>query len=200
MYTGTEVARLLKADWLKSMNYLRRTGTMLKKSAAALIVLVLAVSFGACKKKEEKPIMPQGHPGMESGMPPAGMPTTQTMPKVERKVIASKEVTAKWKAVKLAIENKTTKTTKEYTLNIGSEMNIPNTKMTVKVLNFLPDFKMSEKEFYSASDKPNQPAAQVVVNENGKEIWNNWLFSMQPGVHPFQHENIGIVLTGGVSK
>jgi hypothetical protein len=40
----------------------------------------------------------------------------------------------------------------------------------------------------------------VVVSENGKEIWNNWLFAMQPGVHPFQHENIGIVLIGGVSK
>jgi hypothetical protein len=178
---------------------------MLKKSAAVLIVFVLAVSFGACKKKEEKPMMPQGHPGMESGMPPAGMPpagmpNTQTMPKVERKVIASKEVTAKWKAVKLAIANKAAKTTKEYTINIGSEMTIPNTKMTVKVLNFLPDFKMSEKEFYSASDQPNQPAAQVVVSENGKEIWSNWLFSMQPGVHPFQHENIGIVLIGGVSK
>jgi hypothetical protein len=173
---------------------------MLKKIAAVLIVLVLAVSFGACKKKEAKPMMPQGQTGMEGGMPPASMPNTQNMAKVERKVTASKEVTTKWKAVKLAIENKTAKTTKEYTLNIGSQMNIPNTKMTLKVLNFLPDFKMSEKEFYSASDKPNMPAAQVAVSENGKEIWNNWLFSTQPGVHPFQHENVGIVLIGGVSK
>lgn len=173
---------------------------MLKKSAAVLIVFVLAVSFGACKKKEEKPMMPQGHPGMESGMPPAGMPTTQTMPKVERKVMVSKEVTAKWKAVKLAVANKAAKTTEEHTVPIGTELAIPNTKMTVKVLAFLPDFKMSDKEYYSASDKPNQPAAQVVVTENGKEIWANWLFAMQPGVHPFQHENIGIVLIGGVSK
>jgi hypothetical protein len=178
---------------------------MLKKIVAVLVVLVLAVSFGACKKKEEKPMMPQGHPGIEGGMPPGGMPPAgmqnmQNMPKVERKVVASKEVTAKWKAVKLAIANKAAKTTKEYTVSVGSEMTIPNTKMTVKVLSFLPDFKMSDKEIYSASDKPNQPAAQVVVIENGKEIWTNWLFAMQPGVHPFQHENIGIVLIGGVSK
>ena len=173
---------------------------MQKKIVAVLVVLVLAVSFGACKKKEEKPVMPQGHTGMEGGMPPAGMPNAQNMPKVERKVVASKEVTAKWKAVKLAIANKAAKTTKEYTVNVGSELTIPDTKMSVKVLNFLPDFKMSDKEFYSVSDKPNQPAAQVVVSENGKEIWANWLFAMQPGVHPFQHDNIGIVLIGGVSK
>jgi len=170
---------------------------MLKKMVAVVVVLVLAVSFGACKKKEEKPQLPPGHPPMEGGMPPAGMPN---VPKVERTVVVSKEVKAKWKAVKLAVENKTSKTTKEYTVNVGSELAIPGTKMTVKVLNFLPDFKMTDKEFTSATDKANMPAAQVVVMENGKEIWNNWLFSLQPSIHPFQHESIGLVLVGGVSK
>ena len=122
------------------------------------------------------------------------------MPKVERTVVASKAVSAKWKAVKLAVENKAAKTTKEYTVNIGSELAIPDTKMKVKVLAFLPDFKMTDKEFYSASDKPNMPAAQIAVTENGKEIFNNWLFSLQPAVHPFQHASIGIILLGGVSK
>ncbi len=173
---------------------------MQKKIVAVLVVLVLAVAFGACKKKEEQPLMPPAHPGMEGGMPPAGMQTMPNVPKVERTVVVSKEVAAKWKAVKLAVADKTAKTTKEYTVNVGSELAIPNTKMSVKVLNFLPDFKMSDKEFYSSSDKPNMPAAQVVVSENGKEIWSNWLFSLQPGIHPFQHERIGIVLIGGVSK
>jgi len=170
---------------------------MLKKIGAVIVVLVLAVSFGACKKKEEKPQLPAGHQTMEGGMPPAGM---QNMPKVERKVVVAQDVQAKWKAVKLSVEDKKTKTTKEYTVTLGSEMAIPNTKMTVKVLAFLPDFKMTDKEFTSASDKPNMPAAQVVVLENGKEIWTNWLFSLQPSIHPFQHESIGIVLVGGVPK
>ena len=134
---------------------------------------------------------------MEGGMPPAGMPQ---VPKVERQVVVSNEITATWKAVKLAIENKPTKTIKEYTVNIGSQLSIPNTNMTVKVKAFLPDFKMTDKEFKSASNKPNMPAALIEVTENGKEIWNNWLFSLQPGIHPFQHENVGIVLVGGVAK
>ncbi len=176
---------------------------MLKNSVAVLMVMLVVVTFGACKKKEEKPPLPPGHPAVEGGMPQAGMPNMPpmpAMPKVERKVVVSKEVAAKWRAVKLAIENKPAKTTKEFTVNVGSELAIPNTKMKVKVLSFLPDFKMTDKEFISSSDKPNMPAAQVAVIENGKEIWNNWLFSLQPGVHPFQHESIGIVLVGGVSK
>jgi hypothetical protein len=170
---------------------------MLKKIAAVAVVLVLAMSFASCKKKDETPQLPAGHPPMDGSMPPAG---TQNMPKVDRKVVVSKEVKAKWKAVKIAVENKAAKSTKEYTVNVGSELAIPNTKLTVKVLNFLPDFKMTDKEFTSASDKPNMPAAQVAVLENGKEIWNNWLFSLQPAIHPFQHDSVGLLLVGGVAK
>ena len=177
---------------------------MLKRVLTVVTIVVLAVSFAGCKKKEERPQMPAGHPPMEGGMPPAGMPgaapSTQAMPKVERKVVVSKDVQAKWKAVKIAVENKTTKAKKEYTVNIGSQVAIPDTKLVVKVQAFLPDFKMSDKELFSASADPNMPAAQVSVLENGKEIWNNWLFQLQPMIHPFEHQTIGLTLVGGVSK
>jgi hypothetical protein len=177
---------------------------MLKRILVVFTIAALAVSFGGCKKKEERPQLPAGHPPMEGGMPPAGMPgaapSTQNMPKVERKVVVSKDVQAKWKAVKIAVENKSAKTKKEYTVNVGSQLAIPDTKMVVKVLAFLPDFKMSDKELYSASVDANMPAAQISVSENGKEIWNNWLFQLQPMIHPFQHEAVGLTLVGGVSK
>jgi len=170
---------------------------MLKKMVAVAVVLVLAVSFGACKKKEEKPQLPPGHPSMEGGMPPAGMPD---MPKVDRKVVVSKEVKAKWSAVKLNIEDKAAKTKKDFTVAVGSELAVPNTKMKVKVLAFLPDFRMGDKDISSASDKPNNPAVQVAIMEPGKEAWTGWLYSMHPGIHPFQHEKIAITLVSGVSK
>ncbi len=174
---------------------------MLKKIVAVAIVLVLAVSFGACKKKEEKPQLPAGHPSMEGGMPPSmpgNMPAN--MPKIDRKVIVPKEVKAKWTSVKLNIEDKTAKSAKEYVVAVGSDLAVPNTKIKVTVLAFLPDFKMGDQEITSASDKPNNPAAQIVVQEPGKEEWKGWLYSMHPGVHPFQHEKIAITLVGGVSK
>ncbi len=180
---------------------------MLKRSIAFIAVFVLVLSFGACKKKEETPQLPSGQPSVGGGMPPAGMPpagmppaVAPNLPTVERQVVVSKEVKAKWKAVTLAVEDKTSMKTKEYTINIGSQFAIPGTKLVVKVLNFLPDFKMSDKEFMSPTDKPNMPAVQIFVSENGKEIWRNWLFSLQPTVHPFQHEKIGITLVGGVPR
>ena len=81
----------------------------MKRIVAAVLVAGLIGSFAGCKKKEEKPQLPPGHPSTEGGMPPAGMPD---MPKVDRKVVVSKEVAAKWKSVKLAVEDMTKKATK----------------------------------------------------------------------------------------
>ena len=169
----------------------------MKRIVAAVLVAGLIGSFAGCKKKEEKPQLPPGHPSTEGGMPPAGMPD---MPKVDRKVVVSKEVAAKWKSVKLAVEDKTKKATKEYTISVGSALEVPGTKIKLTVLAFLPDFRMGEKDITSASDKPNNPAAQVLIQESGKPDQKIWLYSMHPGVHPFQHEKIGLTLNGGVSK
>ena len=168
----------------------------MKRIVAAFLVAGLLVSFAGCKKKEEKPQLPPGHPSTEGGMP-QGMPD---MPKVDRKVIVPKEISAKWKAVKLAVEDKTKKATKEYTINVGSSLEVPGTKIKLTVLAFLPDFRMGEKDITSASDKPNNPAAQILIQEPGKPEQKIWLYSMHPGVHPFQHEKIGLTLNAGVSK
>ena len=169
----------------------------MKKLLAALLVGSLIFTAAGCKKKEEKPQLPPGHPSTEGGMPQTGMPD---MPKVDRKVVVPKEIAAKWKAVKLTVEDKTKKATKEYTVNVGSSLEVPGTKVKLTVLSFLPDFRMGEKDITSASDKPNNPAAQVLIQEPGKPDQKIWLYSMHPGVHPFQHEQIGLTLNSGVSK
>ena len=166
-----------------------------------LLVMVLAgsliFSIAGCKKKEERPQMPAGHPGMEGGAAPAGMPN---MPKIDRTVVVPKEVSATWKAVNLAIMDKAAKASKVYTVAVGSDLAVPNTNIKIAVLAFLPDFRMGDKEITSASDKPNNPAVQVVVTEPGKAEWKGWLYSMHPEVHPFQHEKIAITLAGGLAK
>jgi hypothetical protein len=174
----------------------------MKKIITAVLVTGLIVSFAGCKKKEEKPQLPPGHPSAEGGMPSAGMPPAgmPDMPKVDRKIVVPKEVAAKWKSVKLTIEDKMNKSKKEYTISIGSSLDVPGTKIKLTVVAFLPDFRMGEKDITSASDKPNNPAAQVLIQEPGKPDQKIWLYSMHPGVHPFQHEKIGLSLNGGVSK
>ncbi len=179
----------------------------MKKLLTFILISGLVFSFAGCKKKEEKPQLPPGHPSMEGGMPPSGMPGVGMPPagmqggqKIDRTVSVPKEVAAKWSAVKIAVADKVSKNAKEYTVAIGSELAVPNTQVKIKVLAFLPDFKMGDKDITSASDKPNNPAAQVAVSEPGKEEWKGWLYSLHPEIHPFTHEKLAIVLVGGVSK
>lgn len=170
----------------------------MKKMLAAVLAGSFALSIVGCEKKEEKAQLPSGHPSVDGGMQSqSGMPD---MPKVDRSVTVPKEVKAKWKSVKLAIEDKTSKRVKQYTVVVGSDLAVPNTRVTIRVLAFLPDFTMGERDITSASDKPNNPAVQVAVLEPGKEEWKGWLYSMHPGVHPFQHDKIALTLVGGVSK
>jgi hypothetical protein len=168
----------------------------MKKVIAVLLISGLVFLFAGCKKKEEMPTLPPGHPSTEGGMPPTG---TSEMPRVDRKVIVPKEVSAKWKAVKITVEDKIAKTNKEYTIRIGGEQTVAP-KMSVKVLAFLPDFRMGAQDITSASAEPKNPAAQVSVTEGGKEIWKGWLYSLHPDVHPFKHDKIALALNGGVAK
>ena len=166
----------------------------MKKVLAALLMVGLVFSFAGCKKKEQQPQLPPGHPGMEGAMPQAGMP------KMDRTIKVPDAVKAKWKSVKLVVEDKAAKASKEYTVSVGSELAIPNTKLKVKVLAFVPHFMMTDKEITSASDKPTMPAAQISVTEPGKEEWKGWIFSLQPDMHPFVHVKVAIKLAGGVAK
>lgn len=167
----------------------------MKKTVALLLIAGLVVSAIGCKKKEEEPKLPAGHPPLEGTMPGAGVQRP-----VERTINVPKDVQAKWKSVKIIVEDKMTKSSKEYTVAVGSELTVPDTKVAVKVLNFLPHFMMTDKEITSASNEPVMPAARVSVMENGKEIWKGWLFSLQPDAHPFPHDRIALKLAGGVSK
>ena len=163
-----------------------------------LVILISSLIFTCtvCKKKEEKLVSPPDHPSMQGG-------TMITMPgvqKKERAVVVPKEVKAQWIAVKLLITDKGAKTSKEYSVAVGSDLTISKNKMKISVLAFLPDFKMSDKDITSASSKPNNPAAQVLIQEPGKEDWKGWLFSSHSEIHPFTHEQISITLMGGVPK
>jgi hypothetical protein len=165
-----------------------------------VMVMMAAVS---CKKSEPAYGPPPTPPSFQSGMPGASMNTNTApadIPKIEGGgvTVVPDEVKGKWKAVVLEVENKAQKQNKEYTVELGKTLQIPNSKLTVEVLEFLPDMKIENSTFTSASNEPNNPAVHVIVTEEGKEIFKGWLFSLFPTIHPFKHDQIGMTLKEGV--
>lgn len=162
--------------------------------------LVLMIVIVGCKKKEEQPIpkTPMQQAPMSAPMQPSMAPHGTTGPKVEKKILVPDSVKAKWSKVKFIIEDKTTKKSAEYAVNIGSEFKVPNTNLKIVVGEFLPDFRMDEATITSASDMPNNPAVRVEVFENGKIIFKGWLYSKFPTIHPFEHEKYSLTLKEGI--
>jgi hypothetical protein len=104
------------------------------------------------------------------------------------------DVQGKWKAVVIEVANKQNNEQKDYVIHIDKDFIIPDTSIRVKVLAFLPDFSMSSKGITSLSNEPKNPAAKVVIYEEGKKIFEGWLFKKLPTVHPFEHKVYAIRL------
>ncbi|GFO54061.1 lipoprotein [Geomonas sp. Red276] len=143
-----------------------------------LVLSLLALAVAGCNEKESKP--PQvSHP----------QPV-----KTASVVVVPDSVKGKWKAVKIQVADKFAKRQHVYTLPIGSEFKLPGSDLTLLVANFLPHFVMEGTTLTSQSNEPKNPAAQLVIKENGKEIFRGWLFSLYPTTHAFQHPQYGFTL------
>ena len=68
-----------------------------------------------------------------------------------------------------------------YEVKIGDEVTVLDTDLKVKVLNFIPNFTMGDGVMTSLDSKPENPAVNIVVTEEGKEIWTGVIFSLFPG-------------------
>jgi hypothetical protein len=185
---------------------------MKRQVLAVVCGLSLLLTAGACKKKEEKPPLPQtGMPGQQQAIPmepqPGVPPGHNVMiPKGQTTVVVPDAVKGRWKAVVLVVTDKKTNKQNEYTVNLNSDFNIPGSKLKVQVGEFLPDFKMNGLQITSTSNEPNNPAVAVNVSEGGNQIFPpagkkwGWLYTKFPTMHPFEHPIYGIGLKAGVKK
>ena len=146
-----------------------------------VFTLMAMMAIAGCSKKEEKKAAETAAPKGQ-------------VARKEAKVVVSDNVKGKWKAVKIAITDKNTKKDTVYTVNIGSELAIPNSDLSIKVENFLPHFTMEGTTLTSQTNEPKNPAAQVRVLQNGNEIFKGWLFTLYPTTHAFQHPKYGFTL------
>lgn len=154
---------------------------MVSKTArmAAYAALVLAVSAGCSTKEEHAPKTP----AQEST--PVKKETTVSIPA---------SVKGKWQAVKISVTDKRNNKESVYTINIGATFSIPGSDLSIKVENFLPHFVMEGTTLTSQSNSPKNPAAQIRIYENGKEVFKGWLFTLYPSTHAFQNPTYGFAL------
>jgi len=147
------------------------------------VVAVVTFALSACSKKEEAKT--EGMPSPHEGVAPK---------KKESVVVVPDSVKGKWKAVKIAVTDKTANKETVYTVNIGSSLTVPDSGLTIAVDAFLPHFTMDGTTLTSQSNEPKNPAAQIRILEGNKEQFKGWLFSLYPTTHSFSHPKYGFTL------
>jgi len=143
-----------------------------------------------------------GLTGCQQNQPPpkkidAGSTNSHAAKKTARIVVPS-SVAGKWKAVRIAVIDKSRATQKIYTIPVGGKLSIPSTAMVVTVETFLPAFIMEGTTMTSASNDLINPGVKVQITENGAIIFKGWLFSKFPNTHAFMHPQYGFTLVDSV--
>lgn len=149
---------------------------------------------GMGEKQYPKEMLDALQKGKKSGSTACPIPGGAKMGKKGVPVTIPTTVQGKWKTLVINVLNKKTKTSREFTLRMNEEFAIPDTKMKLKVLAFLPHFTMSPGGITSISNDPVNPAAQVIIYDNGNNVFEGWLFEKYPSIHPFEHDMYQITL------
>jgi len=147
---------------------------------AFLAILLLA----ACKGQEQPAV--------------ALKPTTSHKTAPEKTVIVPPEVAANWKAVKIAVIDKTRATENIYTIPIGGVSRIPSSKLTISAEAFLPSFVIEGTVMTSSSNELKNPGVKVSISDSGNPVFKGWLFSKYPATHAVSHPKYGFTLVGVV--
>ena len=145
---------------------------------------LIGAQTGGGQARAAAPVGPAGHPQTGSG---------------GRLIRVPEEVKGKWQAVRLRVEEKDSgKPPQTFTVRLGDQLDIPRSRLQLRVGEFLPALQVSGNEVTSASNNPTNPAVMVTVSEGKKETFRGWLFGKFPEMQPFEHPKYRIILVEGV--
>ena len=161
-----------------------------------VLVVIFALISTACQKEQAS--VPEA-PQIPLAQPPQNLPAQTPAISGDAPVVISEAVRQRWKAVILLIDDKESDTSKEYTVLLRDKLLIPDSNVTIKVNEFLPDLKIEGNTFTSGSDELLNPSVHIQVIEKGDEIFSGWLFQLFPTVHPLRHDRFNIILQAPVS-
>lgn len=110
------------------------------------------------------------------------------------------EITEKYSGIKIMVINKNDGTKTEISVPFGKKTSIGNSGLEITVSSYFTSFTMVDGGVRNISMEENNPAAKVMIADNGSQIFDGWLFQEYPDMHPFEHPALRVVLSDAVKK
>jgi hypothetical protein len=103
-----------------------------------------------------------------------------------------------WAAIRIKLVDSESGSEQDFMVEVGQTVELGDSGLTLAVQGFVPDFVMDEGGITSRSADPNNPAARVLISEEGSVDYEGWLFAAMPGIHPYPHERYQVLLVEGI--
>jgi len=128
-----------------------------------------------------------------------GHPTAQEVKQFKREIFVPDNVKGKWKAVKILVGNKSDEEKNEVKIvELGSSFMLGDSGIKVTVGAFFPNFVMDKTRYTSMDNMLINPAVEMTVEENGKNIYKGWAFENHPTMYAFEHDKFSLQLMGSI--
>ena len=123
------------------------------------------------------------HPGVKEGV------------KIDRGVVVPQEVEGQWKAVKIMVRNKIDESRNSMKMvSLGDSFELDGSAIKVTIGPFMPNFVMTQKSYSSKGNELTNPAVRLIVEENGKILYEGWAFAKYPTMYAFEHDEFALQL------
>jgi hypothetical protein len=102
------------------------------------------------------------------------------------KIDLTPDVAKTWKSVRIQILDKTNFLTSECDVPIGGAYQLTEPSIKIEAPVFVPDFVMKNGIITSRSNQLNNPAVKIVAYQQGKQIFNGWVYGryQETDIHP----------------
>ncbi len=160
---------------------------------ALALLMTFSLLVVSCKGKTQQAPPPKQEMQPQTDSPHGMIPPT------ERTVALPDSVKGKWAAVKIEVLYKEKNEKKQFDVPLNSDFAVPDSDIVISVGEFFPEFTLDGNTYTSISNEQKNPATKVKITQQDKVIFEGWLFTNFPSVHPFENEKYGVTLVGGIA-
>jgi hypothetical protein len=108
------------------------------------------------------------------------------------------EIAGAWSGIRVHVVDSETGDGQIFDVALSDTVTLGDSGLTLSAGTFVPDFVMDDGGITSRSAETHNPAARVVITEEGKADYEGWLFAAMPEIHPFPHDRYQVLLVEGI--
>ena len=125
--------------------------------------------------------------------PPGGM-----MGGLNTEIDLDQQIADAWTGIRVHVIDTQSGEAQMFDIALSESTSLGDSGLTLSADTFVPDFVMDESGITSRSAETHNPAARVVISEEGMADYEGWLFAAMPEIHPFPHDRFQVLLVEGI--